>query len=177
MPENIFEHTTSIAGLTCKPLDILSETISTQEMSMARGGDDGDDSDYHNDSDGVNILTQIEEFLQTKIMSVWEIITENPNQAPQSDFLGTGGVPLTEVMEVGYAETRTEENDNTDRYELNEDDYYVDPYDVHDDDENCEYCDDENCDGDCGHDDDDENGSGLDGMEGDFDLSENEMFT
>ena len=40
MPESIFEHTTSIAGLTCKPLAILSETISSQEMSMARGGDD-----------------------------------------------------------------------------------------------------------------------------------------
>ena len=39
MPENIFEHTTSIAGLTCKPLSILSETISPQEMSRARGGD------------------------------------------------------------------------------------------------------------------------------------------
>ncbi len=41
MPESIFEHTTSIAGLTCKPLSILSETISPQEMSMARGGNDG----------------------------------------------------------------------------------------------------------------------------------------
>ena len=39
MSENIFEHTTSIAGLTCKPLAILSETISPQEMSRARGGD------------------------------------------------------------------------------------------------------------------------------------------
>lgn len=39
MSESIFEHTTSIAGLTCKPLSILSETISPQEMSMARGGD------------------------------------------------------------------------------------------------------------------------------------------
>lgn len=39
MLKNIFEHTTSIAGLTCKPLSILSETISSQEMSMARGGD------------------------------------------------------------------------------------------------------------------------------------------
>lgn len=39
MSENILEHTTSITGLTCKPLAILSETISPQEMSMARGGD------------------------------------------------------------------------------------------------------------------------------------------
>ena len=38
MSENIFEHTTSIVGLTCKPLSILSETISPQEMSMAQGG-------------------------------------------------------------------------------------------------------------------------------------------
>ncbi len=38
MPENIFEHTTSVARLTCKPLSILSKTISPQEMSMARGG-------------------------------------------------------------------------------------------------------------------------------------------
>lgn len=38
MQENILEHTTSIAGLTCKPLSILSETISPQEMSRARGG-------------------------------------------------------------------------------------------------------------------------------------------
>ena len=41
MSESIFEHTTSITGLTCKPLSILSETISTQEMSMARGGNGG----------------------------------------------------------------------------------------------------------------------------------------
>ncbi|MCE2435617.1 MAG: hypothetical protein J4F29_22270 [Candidatus Latescibacteria bacterium] len=40
MSENISEHTTSITGLTCKPLAILSETISPQEMSMARGGTD-----------------------------------------------------------------------------------------------------------------------------------------
>ena len=39
MPENIFEYTTSIAGLTCKPLSILSETISPHEMSRVRGGD------------------------------------------------------------------------------------------------------------------------------------------
>ena len=41
MPENIFQQqdgiTTSITGLTCKPLTILSETISPEEMSMARG--------------------------------------------------------------------------------------------------------------------------------------------
>ena len=40
MSENISEHTTSITGLTCKPLAILSETISLQEMSMVRGGTD-----------------------------------------------------------------------------------------------------------------------------------------
>ena len=38
MAESIFENTTSIAGLTCQPLAILSETISSQEMSRARGG-------------------------------------------------------------------------------------------------------------------------------------------
>ena len=38
MSESIFEHTTSIAGLTCKPLAILSETISQEEMSRVRGG-------------------------------------------------------------------------------------------------------------------------------------------
>ena len=37
MLENISEHTTSITGLTCKPLAILSETISPQEMSVVRG--------------------------------------------------------------------------------------------------------------------------------------------
>ena len=41
MPENIFEPTTSIAGLTCKPLSVLSETISPEEMSKVRGGNDG----------------------------------------------------------------------------------------------------------------------------------------
>ena len=40
MSESIFAHTTSIAGLTCKPLSILSETIATQEMSRVRGGTD-----------------------------------------------------------------------------------------------------------------------------------------
>ncbi len=43
MPENIFDQqdslTTSITGLTCKPLAILSGTISPEEMSRARGGD------------------------------------------------------------------------------------------------------------------------------------------
>ena len=39
MSESIFEHTTSIARLTCKPLAILSETISPEEMSKAQGGD------------------------------------------------------------------------------------------------------------------------------------------
>ena len=39
MSENILEHTTSITGLTCKPLAILSETISPREMNRARGGD------------------------------------------------------------------------------------------------------------------------------------------
>ena len=38
MSEKVSEQTTTIAGLTCKPLAILSETISPQEMSMARGG-------------------------------------------------------------------------------------------------------------------------------------------
>lgn len=38
MSESIFEHTTSLAGLTCKPLSILSETISPQEMRLVRGG-------------------------------------------------------------------------------------------------------------------------------------------
>ena len=41
MSENILEHTTSITGLTCKPLSILSETISPQEMSRTRGGNGG----------------------------------------------------------------------------------------------------------------------------------------
>ena len=40
MSENISAYTTSITGLTCKPLSILSETISPQEMSMVRGGQD-----------------------------------------------------------------------------------------------------------------------------------------
>ena len=40
MSENISEYTTSLAGLTCKPLAILSETISPQEMSRVRGGTD-----------------------------------------------------------------------------------------------------------------------------------------
>ena len=44
MLKNIFEPrydiATPIAGLTCKPLSILPETISPQEMSLARGGND-----------------------------------------------------------------------------------------------------------------------------------------
>lgn len=42
MLKNIFEErydiATPIAGLTCKPLSILPETISPKEMSLARGG-------------------------------------------------------------------------------------------------------------------------------------------
>ena len=44
MLKNIFEKrydiATPIAGLTCKPLSILPETISPKEMSLARGGND-----------------------------------------------------------------------------------------------------------------------------------------
>ena len=43
MSEKVFEQsegiTTSLAGFTCKPLAVLSETILPQEMSTIRGGD------------------------------------------------------------------------------------------------------------------------------------------
>ena len=47
MSKNIFEPrydiATPIAGLTCKPLAILPETISPQEMSLARGGNEAEE--------------------------------------------------------------------------------------------------------------------------------------
>ena len=49
MSKNIFEPrydiATPIAGLTCKPLSILPETISPQEMSLARGGNDKEEEE------------------------------------------------------------------------------------------------------------------------------------
>ena len=48
MSENISEYTASITGLTCKPLSILSETISPQEMGTAWGGNGCDEEEKTN---------------------------------------------------------------------------------------------------------------------------------
>ena len=57
MLKNIFEErydiATPIAGLTCKPLSILPETISPKEMSLARGGNGDEDDDPFYDFDQI----------------------------------------------------------------------------------------------------------------------------
>ena len=75
MSKNIFEPrydiATPIAGLTCKPLAILPETISPQEMSLARGGNDGKKKRRTPDMDSVP--------------SMWDIITNifgSPSDGP-----------------------------------------------------------------------------------------------
>lgn len=187
MQENILEHTTSIAGLTCKPLAILSETISPEEMSMVRGGTGGT---KEKDKDTIDPST---------VPSVWDVITTflgfPPGQSkPKPDFVYEGPqIPINPPEEPAdpFAAllTDTDSSDPDDPYADHDPFQTIAEADSlshaesgiwegEEDDENCEYCDDENCDG-CANNDDDEDddSSGLDGMEGDFDLSENEMFT
>ncbi len=180
MPENISEHTTSIAGLTCKPLSILSETISPQEMNMARGGNGGSitmPGDGKMD-DGATGMDEISGECGGNTFDCY----------PKSGTFDTEGKPFTQEFDYvfdndfgpilggsggsgggGSSESDSENNDKDHLGDFWDFDFSDDgtedgctvPLDCGDDDENCEYCDDENCDGDCANDDDDDDGSGL----------------
>ncbi len=67
MQENILEHTTSIAGLTCKPLSILSETISPQEMSRAQGGNGCDEKKKEEDPIDWNDRPGVSDFINSHL--------------------------------------------------------------------------------------------------------------
>ncbi len=87
MSENIFEHTTSIVGLTCKPLSILSETISPQEMSRARGGDGMGGGGPGSMSSGQN-PGEAKAERQARRAEAQRLVDE---QTEQTDIAGLGG--------------------------------------------------------------------------------------
>ena len=176
MPENIFEHSTSIVGLTCKPLDILPETISPQEMSRARGGNDGAGGPA---GPGAPQPGQNPDEAKTE-GKVWqqaaqEVIKDQKPKLPgleeggyvpdpsSYNINGPGGEGINPIGDAfQWAVERVTEN-VTDVWEDVKDEwdwFWEEEEDEGEEDEGEE-----------------DEGSGLDGMEGDFDLSENEMFT
>ena len=100
MSEDIFEHTTSIAGLTCKPLSILSETIFPKEMRLVRGGNGGINNDIDEDLDPGPITTGLpgavapgsEAVGNCKIGCIKHCCDEDPDQGGPG---GMGGGGLT----------------------------------------------------------------------------------
>ena len=165
MPENILEHTTSIAGLTCKPLSILSETISPEEMSMARGGNGGKKNKCE-DEDPIDWNTG-----PTFLDIVGSLFGRPPSSGtPQSPDFGHYGPQISpaEMYSQGDQLPDWTEINKPPNPDATEEFFYSDqmagPEDgnsgncgeVEDDNENCEYCDDENCDGDCANNDDDD---------------------
>ncbi|MDE2832037.1 MAG: hypothetical protein OXN20_18135 [Gemmatimonadota bacterium] len=174
MPENSFEHTTSIAGLTCKPLSILSEAISTQEMNMARGGTGGKKNKCE-DEDPIDWNTG-----PTFSDIISSIFGPTPGSGtPQSPDFGHYGPQISpaEMFSQGDPIIDWTETDNVYDPDALEEYFYSDQMapeednsgncgEGEDDDENCEYCDDENCDGDCANDEEDGEEDGLfDGFE------------
>ena len=99
MPESIFGHTTSIKGLTCKPLDILSETISPQEMNRVRGGDGMGSGGPGSMSSGQN-PDEAKAERQARRAEAQKLLDE---QTKQTDTAGLGGplggtyIPLLDV--------------------------------------------------------------------------------
>ena len=170
MPENIFEHTTSLEGLTCKPLAILSETISPQEMSRARGGD-GDpfdtkygDSNYDPGTIGSKAPGQIAPGSneQCDIGCTQPCCDQGQDQDPQNLAFptvggggGGGGGLVGPIVGGGGGGGGTGEDGDAEDSSLWDD---IWDWLTGDEDE-----------------DEDDNGSGLDGMEGDFDPSQDEM--
>ena len=151
MSENILEHTTSIAGLTCKPLAILSETISPEEMSRARGGNEGESTMFEimvNNSDEGNQQTGDPTVCQS-----------NPNcydEKPDGGSSTQSGTLLISNPSLiggygGYS-GGGDDGENNDDSSL-----WDDIWDWLTDEE------------------EEDEGSGLDGMEGDFDPSQDEM--
>ena len=195
MSESIFEHTTSIAGLTCKPLSILSETISPQEMNMVRGGNGCNDDDDDDDPIDMNTTPGPGDVINTYF----------PSGGPVTNDLGEQGPPMSPADWYNQGEPA-----DAYLYGLTDDPSSANPFDEnYDPNETIGEADklsqDESDllgDGDCGDsgfgddgeeddsswlediwdwltgdedEDEDDNGSGLDGMEGDFDPSQDEM--
>ncbi len=201
MPENIFQQqdgiTTSITGLTCKPLTILSETISPQEMSRTRGGNGCNNDDDDDDPIDMNTTPGPGDIVNTFF----------PSGDPVTNDMGTQGPAISpaELYNQGepadaYLYGLTDDPSSADPYDENFDQNKImDDQDRITETESGYYPEEGDCgeggdgDGDGEDDDsswlddiwdwltdedeDDEDDSGLDGMEGDFDLSENEMFT
>ena len=155
MSESIFEHTTSIAGLTCKPLAILSETISSEEMSIARGGNEGESTMFElmvSNSDEGNQQTGDPTVCQSN-PNCYDEKTDGGSSTQSGTLLG-GSPPSLYGGYGGSGGGGDDEGDNDDSSWLE------DIWDwLTDEDEE----------------DEDDNGSGLDGMEGDFDPSQDEM--
>ena len=198
MPENIFEHTTSIVGLTCKPLAILSETISPQEMSRTQGGNGCGEKKKEEDPIDWNDRPGVSDFINSHLGSPpGEPLPQPP---PISGPQGPQVSPATWYSEGEPVNSFAGDPDSSDP-----DDPFreSDPFNTIAEGDSLSQ--DESGflgDGDCGdggddgdgeddsswlddiwdwltgdEDDEDDDSSGLDGMEGDFDLSENEMFT
>lgn len=201
MPENIFEHTTSIEGLTCKPLAILSETISPQEMSRTQGGNGCGEKKKEEDPIDWNDRPGVSDFINSHLgPPPGEPLPQPP---PISGPQGPQVSPATWYGQGepadAYLHGLTDDPSSADPYDENYDPSTIGEANKLSQDES-----DLLGDGDCGdsgfgddgdgeddsswldniwdwltddEDDEDDDSSGLDGMEGDFDLSENEMFT
>lgn len=170
MSENISEQsegiTTSITRLTCKPLAILSETISTQEMNMARGGGDDDDDDpidWNTGSIFKAIVNAIfgpppgEKEPKKDLVTDGPQIPINSPPEPVDPFAVLLDDPDSDDPDDPYSESdpfkRIAEADSLSHAESG---IWEGGDSGEEDDENCEYCDDENCDGDCANNDDDD---------------------
>ncbi len=173
MSENISEHTTSITGLTCKPLAILSETISIQEMNMARGGggnnkcEDEDPPDWNTGPTFQDIINSLFGFPEPGLPQSPNFGDNGPQISPTEMY--PQGDPLPDWTQINQPPNpdATEDFFYSDQMAGPEDGNSGNCDEGEDDNQNCEYCDDENCDGDCANDDDGDDG-GDDGLFGDF---------
>ena len=201
MQENILEHTTSIAGLTYKPLAILSETISPQEMSRAQGGNGCGEKKKEEEKDPIdwNDRPGASDFISSHLgRPPGEPLPPPPpiggSQGPQTspaDWYNQG--EPADAYLYGLTDDPSSADPFDENFNQNE---VIDQQDSTTQAESGYYPEE----GDCGEgegegeddsswlddiwdwltgdeDDEDDDSSGLDGMEGDFDLSENEIFT
>ena len=136
MQENILEHTTSIAGLTCKPLSILSETISPQEMNMARGGNDNPE----NYGAAVN---ELEKSITYSCTPGCQCDTCNPpeGQAPvlTPDFSYDGGGYGTVWGSSSSSSSESETTSNDENGEVDVDEIFEDLASLCSDEDNLEF--------------------------------------
>ncbi len=146
MSKNIFEPrydiATPIAGLTCKPLSILPETISPQEMSLARGGFDGSGPVPQEGQDPAEADREKAEAAERRKEAKKLLKDQNPDM-PGLGPLGGTFVPNINVAGSPDQETFWTSADSSGTQDLNggaldnveeEDDYYdlIDPDDYED---------------------------------------------